>query len=94
VPRSWVKIGKKIYCCTTVSSTCYQAQLASIAEDRRLAAATEKINGTLKDVQAPPGQELVIIAITDKQGEDVLALEWAYVDEEVVTYEDKELVSE
>jgi len=90
VPRSWVQIGRRIYCCKTVSSTCHQAQLASVRDDEQLAAATESINEILEGVDdgAAPGQELVFIVVTNEQGEDVLMLAWAYVDEEVKTYED------
>jgi hypothetical protein len=85
-----VQIGRKIYCCKTVSSTCYTAQLASVADDEQLAAATVSINEILGGVQdsAAPGQELVFIVVTNEQGEDVLMLAWAYVDEEVKAYAD------
>ena len=90
MPRSWVQIGRRIYCCTTVASTCYKAQLASVADDEKLATATGEINRILEGVEAgaAPGQELVFITVIDEQGEDVLMLAWAYIDEEVKTYED------
>jgi hypothetical protein len=104
MPRIWVKVGKRLYCCTSVSSTCYSARL-DLPPDQRpgddaIVQATNAINGILSGIPAPGDKgdnlaphDLCLIAVRNNQGEDTLRLEWVYDDEDVGTYENTDASS-
>jgi len=87
--RWWIRVGNRRYCHRGIFSTCFRSRLRDSSDaDRHIRAATKQINGILSTLErqyAGQDRRLAFLAVSDGAEDDILTLDWIYLDEEIAT---------
>ncbi len=87
--RWWIRVGNRRYCHRGIFPTCFQSRLYDSSDmDPHIRAATNQINrilSTLEREYAGQNRRLAFLAVSDGAEDDILMLDWIYLDEEIAT---------